>query len=344
MNHLYEDQECVTTIENTIESSHYSQKFQTNMSEDQKENSEIKDKLFLDQKKQIDFISLTNAHNFVKENSSLSSEQQKNQIQQEEDIQFIDRLYTSNLNQIELIQKCNNYDNGVQNLNVQTHYPPSLFASPYFQGQTDNQIQSVPLQQSSTNAQIAEKENVISSFSQSYCMFKQNAVDEEKNNQPESTIFNMIKKNTQNIVESDPKKLKMNGFPIVQKKSTDNQDSINISSNIKKLEQQKDISKLDLIMHTSQINISKVNMDKTIYQEISFNTQQDEFFNKELKFNQTQRVLIEQNISDSSPQNKKTKKQNDEILFNQQSEHKLENKIQDLNEQNINKYFKNENQ
>ncbi|EAR93606.2 hypothetical protein TTHERM_00770590 (macronuclear) [Tetrahymena thermophila SB210] len=346
MNHLQEDQENVTTIENTIESSHYSQKFQTNMSQDQKENSEIKDKLFLDQKKQIDFISLTNTQNFIKENSTLSSEQQKNQIQQEEDIEFVDKLYPSNLNQIELIQKFNDYDNSVQNLNVQTN-DPSLFASPYFQGQTDNQIQSVPLQQSSTSAQISEKENADSGFSQNYSIYKQYTFDQQKNNIQENTIFNMIQKNTQNIVESDPKKLKMNGFPILQKKSTDDEDLIKISSDIKNLEQQKDISKLDLIMHTSKINISKVNMDKTIYQEISFNTQQDEFFNREQKFNQTvstSRVLIEQNISDSSPQNTKTKKQSDEIQFNQQSQHQLENKIQDVNEQNINKYFKSENQ
>ncbi|EWS74935.1 hypothetical protein TTHERM_000769600 (macronuclear) [Tetrahymena thermophila SB210] len=303
------------------------------MSLDQKENSEIKDKLFLDQKKQIDFISLTNTHNLIQENITLSSEQQKNQIQQEEDIEFVDKLYPSNLNQIDLIQKFNKYNNGVKNLNIQTHDSPSLFASPYFQGQTDSQIQSVPLLQSSTNAQISEKEYV--------------AFDEQKSNQPENTIFKMIQKNTQNIVELDPKKLKTNGFPILQMKSTDNEDQIKISSDIRNLEQQKDISKLDLIMHTSKLNISKVNMDKTIYQEINFNPQKDEFFNQVQMFNQTvstSRVLIEQNISSISPINTKTKKQNDEILFNQQSEHKLENKIQDLNEQNINKYFNNKNQ
>ncbi|EAR93605.3 hypothetical protein TTHERM_00769590 (macronuclear) [Tetrahymena thermophila SB210] len=290
MNHLQEAEENFNKIENTIESSHYSQKFQTNMTLDQKENSEIKDNLFLDQQKQIDFTSLTNTHNLIKEDSTLSSKQQKNQIQQKKDIEFVDILYPQNLNQIDLIQKFNNYDNSVQNLNVQIRDPPSLLASPYFQGQIDNQIQSVPLQQSSSSSQISEKENVASSFSQNYCFYKQYTFDEQKNNQPENTIFNMIQKDTKNKVKSDLEKLKMNSFTILQKESTDN---------------------------------------------------------KAQQFNQTvstSRVLIEQKISDSSPQNTKTNKQSYEILFNQQSEHKLENKTQDVNEQNINKYFKSENQ
>ncbi|EAR93603.2 hypothetical protein TTHERM_00769570 (macronuclear) [Tetrahymena thermophila SB210] len=268
------------------------------MSQDQKENSEIKDNLFLDQQNQINFTSLTNTHNLIKEDSTLSSKQQKNQIQQKEDIEFVDILYPQNLNQIDLIQKFNNYDNSVQNLNVQTRDPPSLLASPYFQGQIDNQIQSVPLQQSSSSSQISEKENVASGFSQNYCFYKQYTFDEQKNNQPESTIFNMIQKDTQNIVESDLEKLKMNSFPILQKKSTDedDEDLIKISSDINNLEQQKDKSKLDIIMHTNKIKISKINMDKTIHQQISFNPKQEEFFNEAQQFNQTvstSRVLIE---------------------------------------------------
>ncbi|KAL4466156.1 hypothetical protein ABPG72_000702 [Tetrahymena utriculariae] len=345
MNPLQEDQENITTIENTIESSHFSQKFQTKISQDQKENIEIKDQLFLDKKNQIEFIDLTNTQNFIKDNHTHSSEQQKIQ-QQEEDVEFIDRLYPSNLNQFELIQKFYKLENNVQNLNIQTS-DPSLFASPCFQAQTDNQIQSVPLQQTSTSAQISEKQNADSKFSQNYSIYKQYTFEQQQNNLPENTIFNMIQKNAQNQIESDPKKLKMNGFPVKQKSSTDNEDLVRISSNVRNIEQQKDIIKQDQIMHTSKVNTSKYNQDKTIYHEISFQSQQDDFFNKEIKFNQTvstSRVLIEQNISDNSPQNRKMKRQSDEIQDNQQSEHKLENEIQDLNEQNINKFLKSENQ
>ncbi|KAL4508624.1 hypothetical protein ABPG73_006010 [Tetrahymena malaccensis] len=345
MNPLQDDQENITTIENTIESSHYSQKFKTNVSQDQKENDQIKDQLLLDQKNQIEFIALTKTQNFIKQNSSDSSEQQKIQ-QQGEDIEFVDRLYPSNLNQFELIKKFYKLENNFQNLNVQTP-DTSLFASPYFQGQTDNQIQSVPLQQTSTSAQISEKENIGSGFSQNYSIYKQYTFEQQKNNIPENTIFNMIQRNTQNLIKSEAKKLKMNGVPIKQKNSIDDEDLIRISSDMKNLEQQKDIIKYDQILHTSKANVSKANIDKTICQEISFNSQQDEFFNKEIKFNQTvstSRVLIEQNISDSSPHNRKIKKQSDDIQYNQQVENKLENEVQDLNEQNINKYFKSENQ